>query len=106
MSSDCLRSQLAEVQGSPLSALGGYFFKLPVCRSATNSAHEGRKARTVPARARTFVPLKPYLLSSTCRLSVTENTFGTPFVCISAICLSICRATTPSSVTLPFLTIM
>src|SRR5690348_7084517 len=44
--------------------------------------------------------------SSTLRLFATEKTLGTLLACISAICLSICRATTPSSVTCPLFTMM
>jgi hypothetical protein len=47
-----------------------------------------------------------HLPSSTCRLLVTEKTPETLLACISAICLSICLATAPSRVTLPFFTIM
>jgi len=44
--------------------------------------------------------------SSTLRLLVTENTPDTLLACISATCLSIWRATTPSRVTCPLLTTM
>jgi hypothetical protein len=42
----------------------------------------------------------------TVRLSVTLKTFGTKRAAISAICLSRVLSTTPSSVTLPFFTII
>jgi hypothetical protein len=44
--------------------------------------------------------------SSTLRLLVTENTPDTLLACISATCLSIWRATTPSRVTCPLFTTM
>ena len=62
------------------------------------------------AMQRSFDWFGPYFFplssSSTLRLSVTEKTPGTLLACVSAICLSICRATTPSRVTCPFFTMM
>jgi hypothetical protein len=60
----------------------------------------------VPTRFRSDLDTGYLPSSSTLKLLVTEKTLGTLLAWTSAICLSICRATTPSSVTCPLFTMM
>src|ERR1700683_1133983 len=62
--------------------------------------------RRKPAWRRSPEPLLRSYFAGTTRLFFTENTLGTPLARRPAMFLSVSLSATPSSVTLPFLTMM
>jgi hypothetical protein len=68
--------------------------------AASLHIREAAENRPLPGAVHDFSP------DSTCRLLVTENTFGTVIARMPAMFLSACEATHPTSVTCPPLTMM